>query len=77
VRYTGKGGPVDHAAAATWWKRAADKGHADAIQDLPIALTRLFPPGTHIELDGVRGVMDAAPPPDGKIVFALKLERLQ
>ena len=62
------------AAAATWWKRAADQGHATAITNLPRALTLLFPPGTHIELvkmsaprlNGLRGVVDATP--DCKIV---------
>jgi TPR repeat protein len=74
MHYHGQGGPVDYAAAATWWKFAADKGHADAITNLPLALSRLFPPGTRIELvkmpaprlDGLRGVVDATP--DGKIV---------
>jgi TPR repeat protein len=68
------GGPVDYAAAATWWKRAADQGDADAITNLPLALALLFPPGTRIELvnmstprlNGLRGVVDATP--DGKIV---------
>jgi hypothetical protein len=76
MHYHGRGGPVDHAAAAVWWKRAADQGDADAITDLPLALTRLFPPGTRIELvkmpaprlNGLRGVVDATL--DGKIVYS-------
>jgi hypothetical protein len=54
-------------------KRAADQGHAQAITNLPLALSRLFPPGTRIELVGMRaamlnrmrGVVDATP--DGKM----------
>ena len=76
AQYNGKGGPVDYAAAATWWKRATDQGYADAITNLPDTLTLLFPSGTRMELvkmsaprlNGLRGVVDATP--DGKIVYS-------
>jgi TPR repeat protein len=47
-------GIVDYAAAAKWWKLAATQGHANAIKSLTLALTRLFPPGTAVELVGLK-----------------------
>jgi hypothetical protein len=65
----GQGVPVDFAAAAKWWKLAADQRDADAIEFLPFALARLFPLGTAVELvglkaailNGKRGIVVVAP----------------
>jgi tetratricopeptide (TPR) repeat protein len=66
----------EYAAAATWCKRAADKGEESAASCLPVALNNLFPPGTNVELvnmrasvlDGLRGVVDTTT--CGKIVYS-------
>jgi TPR repeat protein len=75
MHFNGHGGLVEYAAAAKWWKRAAEQGHAHAFAYLPDALNHLFPSGMYIprvcmpalRLNGMRGVVDATP--DGKIVY--------
>jgi hypothetical protein len=61
------------AMAAKWWKSAAVQGDANAINNLPFALNFLFPPGSAVELvglkaatlNGKRGVMVGTSAQDG------------
>jgi len=70
---------VDYAAAAKWWKLAADQGQVNAISNLPHALYHLFPPGTAVELvglkaaifNGKRGVVAEVDAAVGRVVVLL------
>ena len=53
----GQGVPVDCAAAAKWWKLAADQGDEGAIMGLRHGLTLLFPSGTAVELVGLKAAI--------------------
>ena len=75
----GQGVPMDYAAAAKWWKLAADQGDAGAITRLALAIALLFPPGTAVELvglqaasfNGKRGVVAAGDAAVGRVVVLL------
>jgi len=79
MHYNGNGMLVDYAAAAKWWKLAADQGQVNAISNLPHALSHLFPPGTAVELvglkaasfNGKRGVVVEGDAAVGRVVVLL------